>query len=36
MNSVLETVVIGTAGVLGSWGIGWALLKFPRVKKVLA
>jgi hypothetical protein len=35
VNGVLKTVVIGTAGVFGSWGIGWAPPKFPGVKKVL-
>jgi hypothetical protein len=36
MNSVLKTVLIGTAGGFGSWGIGWTLLKFPGAKKLLA
>jgi glucans biosynthesis protein C len=36
VNGVLKTVVVGTASVIGSWGIGWALLKFPGVKKILA
>jgi hypothetical protein len=34
-NGVLKTVVIGTIGALGSWSVGWALLKIPDVNRVL-
>jgi fucose 4-O-acetylase-like acetyltransferase len=34
-SGVLKTVVVGTVGVLGSWGVGWALVKIPGVDRVL-
>jgi glucans biosynthesis protein C len=35
-GGILKTVVIGTAGVFGSWGVGWVLLRIPGVRTVLA
>jgi hypothetical protein len=34
-NGVLKTVVVGSVGVVGSWAVGWVLLKVPGVGRVL-
>jgi len=36
VNGFLKTGIIGTAAVLGSWGLGWVLLKIPGVETILA
>jgi glucan biosynthesis protein C len=35
VDGVVKTVVVGTVGVLGSWVVGWGLLKVPGVRRVL-
>lgn len=32
---VVKTAVVGTASVVGSWGVGWALVHVPRFRSVL-
>lgn len=34
-DAVMKTVVLGTVSVLGSWGVGWGLVKVPGVRKFL-
>jgi glucan biosynthesis protein C len=34
-SGVLKTAVIGTIGALGSWAIGWALVRVPKVDMIL-
>lgn len=34
-SGVTKTALIGTISVLGSWAIGWALVRVPEVNKVL-
>lgn len=35
VNGVLKTIVVGTASVLGSWAVGWALVRVPGVGNLL-
>jgi glucan biosynthesis protein C len=34
-GGVLKTIVLGTVGTLGSWGVGWALVRLPVIGRVL-
>lgn len=35
-SGILKTLVVGTGGVLGSWVVGWAIVRVPGVGRVLA
>jgi glucan biosynthesis protein C len=35
VDGVVKTAVVGTVGVIGSWAVGWGLLKVPGVGRVL-
>lgn len=35
VGSVVQTVIVGTAGVLGSCGLGWILVGIPVVRRVV-